>query len=318
MGMLDRVARRITDGDGAAAYPTTGLVADVAELAARRRSAWEAVQVARNVQRPHALDVVTRVFSGFQELHGDRAFRDDPAIVAGVALLDGRPVAIVGHQKGATTEENIHRNFGMPHPEGFRKALRVMRLAEKFALPVVSFIDTPGAYPGPEAEERGQSEAIARNIFEMSRLRTPVVVVVLGEGGSGGALAIGVGDVVLALENAIYSVISPEGCAAILWRSNAEAARAAEALKLAAPDLLTQGIVDGVIPEPSDGAHADHDATAKNIATAVRAQLEHLARVPVDDLLALRYERYRRIGVLAELPPAPPPKHPWWRRLLKR
>ncbi len=316
--MLDKVARRMTNGDGAWPLPDTGLLVDTAALAARKRSPWDAVQVARNVQRPHTLDVVSRVFTGFQELHGDRAFRDDPAIVAGVATLDGRPVAIVGHQKGANTEENIHRNFGMPHPEGFRKALRVMRLAEKFALPVVSFIDTPGAYPGPEAEERGQSEAIARNIIEMARLRTPIVAVVLGEGGSGGALAIGVGDVVLALENAIYSVISPEGAAAILYRSAGEAERAAGALKLAALDLLTQGVIDGVIPEPGEGAHTDHEATAKNIEVAVRAQLEHLARIPTDDLLALRYDRYRRIGVLAEPGTAPPPKRSWWRRLLKR
>ncbi len=315
--MLDRVAKRIaTDGDGAA--PLEGVIADVASL--RRRDEWEAVQLARNVKRPHTLDVIQRTFTGFQELHGDRQFRDDPAIVAGLALLDGRPVAVVGHQKGATTEENIERNFGMPHPEGFRKALRVMRLAEKFGLPVVSFIDTPGAYPGPEAEERGQSEAIARNIFEMTRLRTPILAIVLGEGGSGGALALGVGDVVLALENAIYSVISPEGCAAILWRSSAEAERAAVALKLAAPDLLEQRLVDGLVPEPAEGAHVDHEATAKNVAVAVRAQLERLSRVAVDDLLALRYERYRAMGVLAavETPAPPPRKVPWWRRVIGR
>ncbi len=314
--MLDRVTRRIgTDGDGAA--PLVGVIADTTAL--HRRGEWEAVQLARNVKRPHTLDVIQRVFTGFQELHGDRQFRDDPAIVAGAALLDGRPVAVVGHQKGATTEENIERNFGMPHPEGFRKALRVMKLAEKFSLPVVTFIDTPGAYPGPEAEERGQSEAIARNILEMTRLRTPILAIVLGEGGSGGALALGVGDVVLALENAIYSVISPEGCAAILWRSNAEAERAAVALKLSAPDLLEQRVVDGLIPEPAEGAHADHDAAAKNVAIAVRAQLERLSRVAIDDLLALRYERYRSIGVLAEPPaPAPPPRRSWWERLLRR
>lgn len=313
--MLDRVTRRLGASDDG--LPPPGVIADVASLI-RKRSAWETVQIARNVQRPHALDVIGRLFTGFQELHGDRAFRDDPAVVAGLALFDERPLAVVGQQKGATTEENIHRNFGMPHPEGYRKALRVMRLAEKFALPVVSLIDTPGAYPGPEAEERGQYEAIARNIFEMTRLRTPIVAVVLGEGGSGGALALGVADVVLALENAIYSVISPEGCAAILYRSSAEAERAAEALKLTAPDLLEQRIIDGVIPEPADGAHADHVATADNVATALRGQLERLARIPTEDLLALRYERFRSIGVLAEPPPPPPAPKPWWRRIVGR
>lgn len=314
--MLDRVTKRLGNGDGVMAIPTDGLVSDIEALARRKRSAWEVVQLARNVKRPHTLDVVGRIAAHFQELHGDRAFRDDPAIVAGVAQFEGRPIAVVGHQKGATTEENIERNFGMPHPEGYRKALRVMRLAEKFGLPLVTFIDTPGAYPGPEAEERGQSEAIARNILEMSRLRTPIVAVVLGEGGSGGALAIGVADVVLALENAIYSVISPEGCAAILWRSNAEAERAASALKLSTPDLVAHGIVDGVIPEPGEGAHADHDATARNIAKALAAQFEGLARVPIDDLLAARYARYRRIGVLEEPVVPPPPPRPAWQRWL--
>ncbi len=315
--MLDRVTRRIGTSGNGAQPALEGVILDPATL--RPRGEWEAVQLARNVQRPHTLDVINRCFTGFQELHGDRLFRDDPAIVAGIALFDGRPIAVVGHQKGATTEENIERNFGMPHPEGFRKGLRVMRLAEKFGLPVVTFIDTPGAYPGPEAEERGQSEAIARNILEMTRLRTPIVAIVLGEGGSGGALALGVGDVVLALENAIYSVISPEGCAAILWRSNAEAERAAVALKLAAPDLLEQRIVDGLIPEPADGAHADHEVTARNIAIALRAQLDRLSRIPTDDVVALRYERYRAIGVLApqEAPP-PEPREPWWKRILGR
>ncbi len=317
MSTLDRVTRRIgTNGDGAA--PLEGVISDTASLATKRRGEWEAVQLARNVKRPHTLDVIGRVFTGFQELHGDRAFRDDPAIVAGLALLDGRPVAVLGHQKGWTTEENIERNFGMPHPEGFRKALRVMRLAEKFGAPVVTFIDTPGAYPGPEAEERGQSEAIARNILEMTRLRTPILAIILGEGGSGGALALGVGDVVLALENAIYSVISPEGCAAILWRSSAEAERAAVALKLAAPDLLEQHIVDGLIPEPPEGAHADHEATAKNIGVAVRAELDRLSRIATHDLLALRYERYRSMGFLMETKAPLPPKLPWWKRLLGR
>jgi acetyl-CoA carboxylase carboxyl transferase subunit alpha len=316
MSMLDKVVRRLNDANGSRPAATVDETTAVAE---RRRSAWEAVQVARNVQRPHTLDVVSRVFTNFQELHGDRAFRDDPAIVGGLALFGERPVVVIGHQKGASTEENIHRNFGMPHPEGFRKALRLMRLAEKFGLPVISFIDTPGAYPGPEAEERGQSEAIAHNILKMATLRTPIVVIVLGEGGSGGALALGVGDVVLALENAIYSVISPEGCAAILWRSSAEAERAAEALKLAAPDLLAQGVIDGIIREPPEGAHADHDVTAQSIGVALREQLERIERIPLADLVGLRYERFRRIGVLVEEPPAPPPKAgSWWERILRR
>lgn len=317
MSMLDRVARRVANGNGSrAAQQPEHTVA----VARPRRSAWETVQLARNIQRPHTLDVINKVFTGFQELHGDRSFRDDPSIIGGLALLDGRPVVVVGHQKGASTEENITRNFGMPHPEGFRKALRLMRLAEKFSLPLVTFIDTPGAYPGPEAEERGQSEAIARNILKMSTLRTPIVAIVLGEGGSGGALALGVGDVVLALENSIYSVISPEGCAAILWRSNAEAERAAEALRLAALDLVEQGVVDGIVPEPAEGAHTDHDETARNVGAALREQLERLGRIPVTDLLVLRYERFRRIGVLAAEvePPAPPPRPPWWRRVVRR
>jgi acetyl-CoA carboxylase carboxyl transferase subunit alpha len=316
LSMLDRVVKRLNDPNGSRPASTLD---ETTALTERRRSAWEAVQVARNVERPHTLDVVSRIFTNFQELHGDRAFRDDPAIVGGLALFGDRPVVVIGHQKGATTEENIHRNFGMPHPEGFRKALRLMRLAEKFGLPVVSFIDTPGAYPGPEAEERGQSEAIAHNILKMATLRTPIVVIVLGEGGSGGALALGVGDVVLALENAIYSVISPEGCAAILWRSSAEAERAAEALKLAAPDLLSQGVIDGIIREPPEGAHTDHDATARNIGGALADQLERITSIPLADLVGQRYERFRRIGVLVEEPPAPPPKATsWWERILRR
>jgi acetyl-CoA carboxylase carboxyl transferase subunit alpha len=316
MSMLDRVTRRAS-ANGNGAQPLEGVLTDLSRL--RRRTAWETVQLARNVKRPHALDVIHRVFRDFQELHGDRQFRDDPAIVAGLGLVDGKPVAVIGQQKGSTTEENIERNFGMAHPEGYRKALRVMQLAEKFELPVVTLVDTSGAYPGPEAEERGQHEAIARNILEMTRLRTPIVVVILGEGGSGGALALAVGDVVVALENAIYSVISPEGAAAILWRTNAEAERAANALKLTSFDLLRLGVIDGIVTEPADGAHTDHDETAKRIGEAIRAQLERLTRVPIDDLLALRYERFRSIGVHEEpAHPAPERKRPWWRALLRR
>jgi acetyl-CoA carboxylase carboxyl transferase alpha subunit len=284
----------------------------------RRGTAWDAVRLAREQKRPHALDVINGAFDRFQELHGDRTFRDDAAVVGGIAELDGHPVVVVGQQKGGSTEENIARNFGMPHPEGYRKAIRLYRLAEKFRLPLVTLIDTPGAFPGPEAEERGQAEAIAKSIETLTTLETPVVAVVLGEGGSGGALALGVADVVLALENAIYSVISPEGAAAILFRSASEAERAANALRLAGPDLLELGIVDGLIAEPEGGAHTDHAAAVRGIRAAVAASLDRLARIPVADLLTARYERFRRIGVVvAPAPDAPRPAPlPWWRRAL--
>src|SRR3989442_8263823 len=271
--MLDRIVgtRRATDGNGHLAVEA-GLVTDATELASTRPTPWQTVQTARNIARPHSLDIINRVFERFQELHGDRAFRDDPAIVGGIAELAGRPVMVVGQQKGSLTEENIHRNFGMPYPEGYRKAMRLYRLAQKFHLPLVTLVDTPGAYPGPEAEERGQAESIASAIRAMSDLATPIVVVILGEGGSGGALALGVGDVVLALENSIYSVISPEGAAAILFRSATEAERAAQAMRLAAPDLLELGVVDALIPEPAGGAPTDHDATTPAIKAALVAQ----------------------------------------------
>ena len=317
--MIDRLvggAKRIDDDGHLPA--DADLITESTQLATRV-SAWEAVQAARNIKRPHALDVISGVFERFQELHGDRGFRDDPAIVGGVGELSGRAVVVVGQQKGASTEENIERNFGMPHPEGYRKAIRLYRLAEKFHLPLVTFVDTPGAYPGPEGEERGQAEAIARAIFAMSRLATPIVVVVLGEGGSGGALALGVGDVVLALQNAIYSVISPEGSASILWRDPSEAERAAKAMKLAGPDLLETGVVDALIREPEGGAHNDHDATAAAIKAALVTQLERVSRVPIPDLLSLRYERFRAFGAVVEPgagAPADLPK-PWWRRVLR-
>jgi acetyl-CoA carboxylase carboxyl transferase subunit alpha len=329
MSMLDRIVGSVgglrppapgSAHDNGHLAVDAGLVTDAAQLAAARPTPWQTVQTARNIARPHALDIIARVFDKFQELHGDRSFRDDPAIVGGIAELAGRPVVIVAQQKGASTEENIERNFGMPYPEGYRKAMRLYRLAEKFHLPLVTLVDTPGAYPGPEAEERGQAEAIASSILRMTRLATPVVVVVLGEGGSGGALALGVGDVVLALENATYSVISPEGCAAILWRSASEAERAAVAMKLAGPDLLETGVVDALIREPAGGAHTDHEATAVAIKTALVAQLDRLARVPMADLLSLRYERFRAFGTMVEptagAAGAAPPR-PWWRRILR-
>ncbi|TME26427.1 MAG: acetyl-CoA carboxylase carboxyltransferase subunit alpha [Chloroflexi bacterium] len=322
MGMLDRITgtRRATPDANGHLPADAGLITDAKTYAATRPTAWQAVQAARNIARPHALDIIGRVFDRFQELHGDRGFRDDPAIVGGIAELAGRPVVVVGQQKGASTEENIERNFGMPYPEGYRKAIRLYRLAQKFHLPLVTLVDTPGAYPGPEAEERGQAEAIASSIQVMTRLATPIVVVVLGEGGSGGALALGVGDVVLALENAIYSVISPEGSAAILWRSATEAERAATAMKLAGPDLLATGVVDALIHEPAGGAHTDHDATAAAIKTALVVELDRLSRVPVPELLSFRYERFRSFGTVLE-PGAgvtEPPPQPWWRRVLRQ
>ena len=318
--MLDRIvgSRRATEGNGHLVVDA-GLITDASQMASARPTPWQTVQLARNIARPHAVDVINRAFDHFQELHGDRSFRDDPAIVGGIAELAGRPVMVVAEQKGSSTEENIQRNFGMPYPEGYRKAMRLYRLAQKFHLPLVTLVDTPGAYPGPEAEERGQAEAIASSIQLMTRLSVPVVVVILGEGGSGGALALGVGDVVLALENATYSVISPEGCAAILWRSASEAERAAVAMKLAGPDLLETGVADALIREPAGGAHTDHDATAAAIKTVLIAQLDRLSRVPVADLLSLRYERFRAFGTFVEPNggAAPAPPEPWWRRIIR-
>jgi acetyl-CoA carboxylase carboxyl transferase subunit alpha len=263
-------------------------------------AAWRRVQLARHPQRPRTLDLVSRIFDDFVELHGDRAFRDDPAIVGGPALLDGRPVMVIGHQKGTDTESNIHRNFGSPHPEGFRKAQRLMRLAEKLGIPVVTLLDTAGAFPGPAAEERGQAEAIAASIKEMTALDVPIVVVIVGEGGSGGALAIGVGDEVLALENAVYSVISPEGCASILWRAPEKAPEAAAAMRMTAADQLELGVIDGIIREPEGGAQEDHDATARAIRDALLAALGRVTRLDEEALLATRYARLRSIGVVHE------------------
>ncbi len=259
-------------------------------------TAWQIAQLARHPQRPYTLDYVERIFTDFEELHGDRAYADDAAVVGGVARLDGRPVLVIGHQKGRDTKTKVMRNFGMPRPEGYRKALRLMRLAEKFRLPVITFIDTPGAYPGVGAEERGQSEAIARNLLEMAGLRTPVVSVVVGEGGSGGALAIGVADRLLMLEYSIYSVISPEGCASILWKSAEKAADAAEAMGVTAARLAELELVDEVIEEPLGGAHRDPDAMAEAIKEAVVRHLEALERHGLDQLVQDRQQRLTDFG----------------------
>lgn len=262
--------------------------------------AAQVAQLARHPQRPYFMDYVQRIFTDFEELHGDRAFADDKAIMGGMARLEGKPIMIIGHQKGRDTKEKVQRNFGMPRPEGYRKALRLLELAEKFKLPVFTFIDTPGAYPGVGAEERGQSEAIARNLYVMSKLRTPIISTVIGEGGSGGALAIGVCDRLLMLQYSTYSVISPEGCASILWKSAEKAADAAEAMGLTAPRLKELELVDRIIEEPLGGAHRDADAMAINLKAALQETLEHLADQPIDKLLESRYERLMSFGNFTE------------------
>jgi acetyl-CoA carboxylase carboxyl transferase subunit alpha len=246
------------------------------------------------------MDYVLSLFGDFTEVHGDRRFGDDPAIVCGFASYKGREVCVIGHQKGRDTKQKIYRNFGMPKPEGYRKALRVMKLAEKFGRPIFTFVDTPGAYPGIDAEERGQAEAIAYNLREMARLRTPIVVNVTGEGGSGGALAIAVGDRVNMLEHSVYSVISPEGCASILWRDSAQAELAATAMKITAPDLKSLGIIDEVVPEPSGGAHVDHDALFRTIDVVLETQLRELGALSLDALVAARYDKFRNMGRLGQ------------------
>ncbi len=261
---------------------------------------WQRVLVARHPNRPYTLDYIEMFVKDFVELHGDRLFRDDPAIVGGMGKIGERTVMIIGHQKGRDTKEKLYRNFGMPHPEGYRKAMRLMKLAEKYGIPVVSFVDTPGAYPGIGAEERGQSEAIARNLMVMSVLETPIVVIITGEGGSGGALAIAVGDRVFMLENAVYSVISPEGCASILWRDSSKAPEAAEALKLTAKDLLDMKIIDGIIPEPPGGAHSNWEEMGRILEKYIIDTLEELSRKKIDELVEERIEKYRNIGVYKE------------------
>ena len=257
---------------------------------------WQISQISRHPLRPYFLDYVPKLFDEFEELHGDRAFSDDPAIVGGLARLNGRSIVVIGHQKGRDTKDKLHRNFGMPRPEGYRKALRLMELAERFGLPVLTFIDTPGAYPGVGAEERGQSEAIARNLREMARLRTPVICTVIGEGGSGGALAIGVGDIVVMLEYSTYSVISPEGCASILWKSAEKAPLAAEAMAITSSGLKEHRLIDEIVPEPLGGAHRDPDMMAGRLKQTLVDLLADLGDVPVEQLVAQRYERLMRCG----------------------
>jgi len=263
---------------------------------------WQRVQIARYPRRPYTLDYINMIMTDFIELHGDRNFSDDKAIVSGFAKINGSKICIIGHQKGKDTKENLERNFGSAHPEGYRKAIRVMKLAEKFGLPIICFIDTPGAYPGIGAEERGQAGAIAYNLKEMTSLEVPILIIVIGEGGSGGALGIGVGDKICVLENAYYSVISPEGCASILWRDRAKAPEAAEVLKLTANDLYEFGIIDDVIKEPLGGAHRDPEMTADNIKKKIIKYLDELGKLSKKELIEKRYEKFRKIGIFEEGP----------------
>ena len=257
---------------------------------------WQRAQLARHPKRPYTLDYLERICERFEELHGDRRFGDDAAVVAGMGWIEGNPVMVIGQQKGRDTKQKILRNFGMPKPEGYRKALRLMKTAEKFQRPILCLIDTPGAYPGVDAEERGQAEAIARNLLEMAKLEVPVVAVVIGEGGSGGALALGVADRVLMMENAIYSVISPEGCASILWKDASQAPKAAEALKLTAPHLLELGVIDGIVKEPLGGAHSDFDAAAASLKEAIIEAFSELSELSAAQLVEERYQKFARMG----------------------
>ncbi|MFQ6083381.1 MAG: acetyl-CoA carboxylase carboxyltransferase subunit alpha [Candidatus Aminicenantia bacterium] len=282
----------------------------VTELKEELRKKWEAVsrkltplhiiQIARHPQRPYTLDYIEHLIEDFIELHGDRRFADDPAIIAGLGFYHKQTVAVIGHQKGRTTKEKLFRNFGMPNPEGYRKALRIMKLAEKFGFPIITLIDTPGAYPGIGAEERGQAEAIAYNLKEISKLKVPIINIIIGEGGSGGALAIGIGDRTLILQYSFYSVISPEGCAAILWKDQAATDLAAKSLKLTAQDLLNSGVIDAIIPEPIGGAHSDYEQTFKNVDKYLKENLEEIKKLNPEERLRLRYQKFRKIGAFIE------------------
>ncbi len=279
--------------DPAIARPHRSLAQD---MALRTSNAWDKTELARHPQRPYTLDYVERIFTDWSEIHGDRGFADDPAIVCGMARFHGEEVMIVGHQKARDTKQKVYRNFGMPNPEGYRKAMRVMKIAEKFGRPIFTFVDTPGAYPGLGAEERGQAEAIARNLREMARLEVPIITTITGEGGSGGALAIAVADRVLMMENSIYSVISPEGCASIMWRDPTKKALAAEAMRITAEDLQELGCIDGIVPEPKGGAHVDHEAAAALLDATLQEQLAELKRSPVKELVATRYAKFRKMA----------------------
>lgn len=261
-----------------------------------RSVAWEKTELARHPQRPYTLDYIERIFTDWSEIHGDRSFADDSAILCGMARFHGEEVLIVGHQKGRDTKQKVYRNFGMPHPEGYRKALRAMKIAEKFGRPIITFVDTDGAYPGLHAEERGQAEAIARNLREMARLRVPIVTTVIGVGGSGGALAIAVADRVLMMENSIYSVISPEGCASIMWRDASKKVLAAEAMKITATDLSAVGVIDGIVSEPKGGAHTDVDAAAQMLGAELQKNLAELKKIPVETLVGSRYKKFRNMA----------------------
>lgn len=290
---------RIATGDEKASQDLERIRGEIAELKHEfyvHMGAWQRLQIARHAQRPYTLDFIPRLFEGFSEIHGDRGFADDSAMVCGMGWFHGQPVMVVGHQKGHDTKQRVVRNFGQAKPEGYRKALRAMQLAAKFHRPIFAFVDTPGAYPGVDAEERGQAEAIARNLREMVRLPVPILVTITGEGGSGGALGVAIGDRVLMFENAVYSVISPEGCASIMWRDASKAETAAEALKITAPDLLELKLVDEIIPEPEGGAHLDHDKAAKLLDGVLARCLEEVSRLSPDELLEKRYEKFRRMG----------------------
>lgn len=290
---------RIATGDEKASQDLERIRGEIAELKHEfyvHMGAWQRLQIARHAQRPYTLDFIPRLFEGFSEIHGDRGFADDSAMVCGMGWFHGQPVMAVGHQKGHDTKQRVVRNFGQAKPEGYRKALRAMQLAAKFRRPIFAFVDTPGAYPGVDAEERGQAEAIARNLREMVRLPVPILVTITGEGGSGGALGVAIGDRVLMFENAVYSVISPEGCASIMWRDASKAETAAEALKITAPDLLELKLVDEIIPEPEGGAHLDHDKAAKLLDGVLARCLEEVSRLSPDALLEKRYEKFRRMG----------------------
>jgi acetyl-CoA carboxylase carboxyl transferase alpha subunit len=323
--VVDRFLGWARDRDAGASGSTTAAPpppgAPAASVAAARNAVWARVLLARNARRPHTLELVAGIADRFTELHGDRLFGDDGAIVGGVGRIGSRRVVIVGHQKGADTDENIRRNFGMGKPEGFRKAIRLFELADRFGIPVVTFVDTPGAYPGADAEERGVAEAIARAIMAMCRIRVPIVTVITGEGGSGGALAIAAGDVVIALENAVYAVISPEGCASILWRTAEKAPDAALAMRMSAADQLAIGVIDQIVPEPGEGAHEDPAETARRLRGVIVEHLDRLSALPADQLVAARMRRYRDFGAFDDVGVADiaePPERPGLADRLRR